>query len=55
MLEFSPKLPVAEEERQWVDDGIMRLEKLFGRSGMLQAKVILPNADYFPDLYDKTP
>jgi hypothetical protein len=22
---------------------------------MLEAKVILPNADYFPDLYDKAP
>jgi hypothetical protein len=52
---FSPRLPVNGEERIWVDDGFRRLEKMLGRSRMLGAKVILPNDQYFPDPYDKSP
>jgi hypothetical protein len=54
MLWFSPKLPISEEERRWVDDGFRRLEKVLGRSRLLRAQ-ILPNAEHFPDPYDKTP
>jgi hypothetical protein len=33
MLGFSPKLPIGDDERQWVDEGFRRLEKLSnGRS-----------------------
>jgi hypothetical protein len=53
MLGFSPKLPVTPEERQWVDDGFIRLEKLLGRRRMLEAKVVLPIADDFPDQYEE--
>lgn len=49
------KLPITEDDRQWVDDGFLRLEKMLGRERMLQARVILPNAEHFPDFYDKTP
>jgi predicted metal-dependent hydrolase len=55
MLGFSPKLPVSEEDRQWVDEGFRRLQKLVGRRRMLEAKVILPTAEDFPDPYDGTP
>lgn len=55
MFGFSPKLPISEEERRWVDDGFTRLEKMLGRRRMLEAEVILPAAEYFPDIYDKTP
>jgi len=55
MLGFSRKLPVTEEERQWVDEGFVRLGQLLGRSRMLEATVILPNAEHFPDDYDRTP
>ena len=55
MLGFSPKLPVSEEERRWVDEGFGRLERLLGRRRMLEAKIILPTAEYFPDPYDKGP
>lgn len=54
MLGFSPKLPITEEQRQWVDEGFRRLEKLFGRRRMLEAKVVEPTAEDFPDAYDKT-
>jgi hypothetical protein len=55
MLGFFPKLPVENEERLWVDEGFGRLEKMLGRSRMLEAKMILPDAEHFPDRYDKTP
>jgi hypothetical protein len=55
MLGFSAKLPVSDEERQWVDEGFRRLEKMLGRRRMIDAKVILPNAEHFPDPYDGTP
>jgi hypothetical protein len=54
MFRFSPKLPVSEEDRQWVDEGFHRLEKLLGRRRMLEATVITPTAEDFPDPYDKT-
>jgi hypothetical protein len=52
MLWFSPKLPVDDEERLWVDEGFARLEKMLGRTRLLEAKVILPNPEYFPDPWD---
>ena len=55
MLGFCPKLPVSDEERRWVDDGFRRLEKLLGRIRLLEAKVVLPTAEDFPDPYDATP
>ena len=54
MFGLSPKLPVSEEERHWVDEGFRRLEKMLGRRRMLEAEVILPTAEYFPDPYDKS-
>lgn len=54
MLGFRPKLPVTADDREWVDHGFARLERLLGRSRMLHAKVVLPTAEYFPDPYDKT-
>jgi hypothetical protein len=52
---FSPKLPVTEEQRQWANDGFKRLTKLLGKNRLLEAKVIEPTAEDFPDTYDKTP
>ena len=54
MFGFSPKLPVTEEERQWVDEGFRRLQKMLGRRRLLDAEVILPTAEYFPNPYDKS-
>ena len=54
MLLFSAKLPVSDEERVWVDDGFKQLEKLLGRRRMIDAKVIEPTAEHFPDPYSKT-
>jgi len=55
MLGFSPKLPVDDEERLWVDAGFRRLEAMLGRSRMLDSSVVLPNDKFFPDPFDRTP
>jgi hypothetical protein len=55
MFGFSPRLPVSDEERLWTDEGFKRLEKLLGRHRMLDAKVVEPTAEDFPDPYDKSP
>jgi hypothetical protein len=54
MFGSSPKLPVRQEDQLWVDEGFRRLEKLLGRQRMMQAKVVLPDAEDFPDPFDKT-
>ena len=54
MLGFSAKLPISDEDRQWTDEGFRRLERLVGRRRMLEAKVVLPTAEDFPDPYDRT-
>ncbi len=54
MFGLSPKLPVSEEQRQWVDEGFRRLERLLGRRRMIEAQVVEPTAEDFPDPYDKT-
>jgi hypothetical protein len=51
---FRHKLPVSEEDRQWVENGFERLSRLLGRNRMLEARVILPDAEHFPDPYDKS-
>jgi hypothetical protein len=54
MLGFKPKLPISDEQRLWVDSSFERLSKLLGRARMLDAEVILPLAEYFPDPYEAT-
>jgi hypothetical protein len=53
MLGFSPKLPVSDEERLWVDEGFVRLEAMLGRERLLEAKVVLPDDKYFPDAFER--
>jgi hypothetical protein len=54
MLGFTSKLPVTEEDRLWVDEGFCHLERLIGRQRMLEARVVLPTAEDFPDHYDRS-
>src|SRR5689334_21406247 len=54
MFGFHSKLPVSDEDRQWVNHAFDRLSGLLGKSRMLDAKVILPIPEHFPDHYDGT-
>ena len=55
MLGFAAKLPITDEERQWIDEGFRRLEKMLGHRRLSGAQTILPTPEYFPDPYDETP
>jgi hypothetical protein len=46
------RLPVSNEERIWIDRSFKRLEHLLGRQRMLEAVVMLPTQEHFPDPYD---
>jgi len=48
------KLPVTREQREWVDSGFERLDKALGQRRMLNAEVILPTSDYFPEDLDNS-
>ena len=54
MFGLRPKLPVSDDERRWVDEGFARLSRMIGRRRMLEAHVVLPDAEHFPDRYDKS-
>lgn len=49
-----PKCPVSLEQKQWIDDSFIRLAGLVGVDRLLQATVVLPTANHFPDPYDGT-
>jgi len=55
MFGFAPRLPITEQDRQWIEEGFRRLDKMLGRQRMLAAQVILPTPSFFPDRYDATP
>jgi hypothetical protein len=53
MLSFlKPKLPLVAELKEWVDDSFVRLAKLIGSEAMLNARVLRPTQEDFPDPYD---
>jgi hypothetical protein len=54
MFGIRPKLPLSEEDRLWVDHGFERLSKMLGRRRLLEAHIVLPDANHFPDPYDKS-
>jgi hypothetical protein len=49
-----PKLPVTEEQKRWVDSSFLRLAGLLGSDRLLEATVVLPTSEYFPDPYDRS-
>jgi hypothetical protein len=54
MFGFSAKLPVNEDELQWIDEAFDRLKRMLGAQPMSEAHVVLPTAEHFPDPYDRT-
>jgi hypothetical protein len=54
MFGLRPKLPVTEEERLWVDDGLRRLGWILAWSRTQNITVVLPTDEYFPDPWDAT-
>ena len=55
MFGFSrPTLPVPEDEQEWIDRSFCRLASLLGSRRLLDATVMLPTAEHFPDQYDRS-
>lgn len=51
---FTHKCPVSEESRQWVDRRMRWIEEHFGSERVRRARIVLPTAEFFPDVYDHT-
>lgn len=46
------QLPISSEHQEWVDDSFRRLAGLLGARRLLDATVVLPAEEHFPDPYD---
>jgi hypothetical protein len=50
----APKLPISSEHQAWVDESFRRLAGLLGARRLLDAIVVLPTEEHFPDPYDRS-
>jgi hypothetical protein len=48
------KLPITSEQQLWIDSSFIRLAALVGSNRLLQATVVLPTPEHFPDAYDRS-
>jgi len=51
---FKPTLPITEEQRQRMDRSFLLLASLIGAKRLLEATVVLPTSEHFPDPYDRS-
>src|SRR5580658_6871301 len=49
-----PKLPITSEQQIWADSSMLRLASLLGADRLLDAIVILPTPQHFPDPYNRS-
>lgn len=48
------KLPITPEQQQRIDGAFLRLAALLGAHRLLEATVVLPTSQHFPDPYDRS-
>ena len=51
---LKPKLPLDENHQEWADQSFRRLGTLLGARHLLDATVMLPIQEHFPDPYDRS-
>src|ERR1700683_5603567 len=51
---LKPKLPIDPEQQDWADRSFRRLGTLLGARRLLDATVVLPVQEHFPDPYDRS-
>lgn len=51
---FTPKCPVSDEEKLWLEESSKWLVREFGIEYIRESPVILPNLDFFPDPFNGT-
>jgi hypothetical protein len=54
MFGRKPKLPVAQEEAEWIDKSFLLLIDLFGPEWVREAPLVLPTDNFFPLKYEQT-
>lgn len=50
----TPKLPLDEKQKEWIESSLHWLLKEFGEDCFLKRQTILPEASFFPDKYQRT-
>jgi hypothetical protein len=50
----TPKLPLDEKQKEWIEQSLQWLLKEFGEGYFLEHPTILPEASFFPDKYQGT-
>ncbi|HEY0081357.1 MAG TPA: hypothetical protein VGB61_01100, partial [Pyrinomonadaceae bacterium] len=50
---FTPKCPVAAEDKAWIDESMLWLAEEFGRDALRDAAVVLPTDEFFPDEFSE--
>jgi hypothetical protein len=50
---FTPKCPVAADDKAWIEESMLWLIEEFGRDAILDATVVLPTDEFFPDEFSE--
>jgi len=50
---FTPKCPVAAEDKTWIEESMLWLIEEFGSDTLRNATVILPTDEFFPDAFSE--
>ena len=50
---FTPKCPVGAEDKAWIEKSMLWLIEEFGRDALLNATVVLPTDEFFPDQFSE--
>src|SRR5688572_4651470 len=54
MIFFTPKCPVDNEAKEWIEHAFSWLTEELGSDVLRQSEVVLPTEEHFPDPYDGT-
>ncbi|HEX8130796.1 MAG TPA: hypothetical protein VF527_16975 [Pyrinomonadaceae bacterium] len=50
---FTTKCPVAAEDKAWIEESMLWLIEEFGRDALLNATLVLPTDEFFPDHFSE--
>src|SRR5260370_37402733 len=48
---FTPKCPVNDQEKAWIEDSVLWILEAFGLKSLKEILVVLPTPEFFPDEY----
>ncbi len=54
MFGRKPKLPVTQEQQEWIENSFQFLIELFGVDWVRNAPLVLPKEQFFPKKYEPT-